>query len=69
MKITYRGLRVLKYYSGISPLRSPMVLNKSDLNGEVTVLLGAKSPIHSTVANHLGLSESDLVGEVTLLVS
>ena len=29
-------------YSGTSLLRSPMGLGKSDLNGEVTVLQGAK---------------------------
>ena len=29
-------------YSGTSLIRSPMGLGKSDLNGEVTVLQGAK---------------------------
>ena len=51
-------------YNGTSLLRSPTVLGKSDLNGEVTLLQG----VICTVEYNLGLSHGDCNGEVFLLV-
>ena len=51
-------------YSGTSLIRSPTGLGKSDINGEVTLLQGAK--LH--MAYNLWLSQGDHNGEVTLLV-
>ena len=45
-----------------------MGLRKSDLNGEVTILLRL-GPILCTVEYDLGLIKGDHIGEVTLLVS
>ena len=54
----------LLWYSGTSLLRSPTGLGKSDLNGEVTLLLW----VICTVEYNLGLSQGDCNGEVFLLV-
>ena len=51
-------------YCSTSLLRSPTGLDKSDINGEVTVLQG----VHCTVDYNLALGKSDRNGEVTLLV-
>ena len=64
LHVATRRTLVTRQYSGTSLLRSPTGLDKSDLNGEVTILQG----VHCTVEYNLGLSKGDRNGEVTLLV-
>ena len=57
-KISNKKKIRLTKYSGTSLLRSPTGLDKSDLNGEVTLLQG----VICTVEYNLGLTQGDCNG-------